>query len=336
MMSTSASANRRRNATVGLLALTTIAIVGGWLAIRLLTQDPRAHFAARYQPIENVEEGPDTREDDFLLQDVRLTTIGGLTVDITIKRPVEDTLYERRRPVVLLLGGHRTGRDAARLVEDTHGTAVVALSYPFTGDHGVKGLAVIREVPRARAAVLDTPPAVRVLIDWLETQPWADDSRVEAVGVSFGAAFAVIAGALDDRISRVWSIHGAGDPYLLLRTNIAPYVPTGLLQSLSAGLANVAMNGPQLAPERWAGELTPRPLIMVNAAEDDRMPREAVLTLFESADEPRELLWLDGGHVSSRSRDLIRALVDTVFSRMVPNGEVFPAIDSESETLGEV
>lgn len=327
MKSSSVSASRRRRVAVGLLVLSTIAIVGGWISVRLLTQDPRAHFAARYQQIERVQEWPESREDNFLLQDVRITTVGNLAVDVTIKRPVEDTLHERRRPVVVLLGGHRTGRDAARLIEDTRGTAVVALSYPFTGDHEAKGLAVVRQASSARAAILDTPPAVRVIIDWLETQPWADQSRLEAVGVSFGAAFAVIAGALDDRIHRVWAIHGAGDPYLLLRTNIAPYVPTGVLQSMTAALANVAINGPQLAPELWAGELTPRPLIMVNAADDDRMPREAVLTLFESADEPRELLWLEGGHVSSRSRDLIRTLVDTVFSRMVPNGEVFPVVE---------
>lgn len=333
MTSTARFTNRSRHAVLALLALSTMAMVAGWIGVRLLTQDPRAHFAARYQPIEHVQEWPESSEDDFLLQDVRITTVGDLAVDVTIKRPAADTLHERRRPVVILLGGHRTGRDAARLIEDTHGTAVVALSYPFTGDHEVTGLAVVKEATRARAAILDTPPAVRVIIDWLEAQPWADESRVEAVGVSFGAAFAVIAGALDDRINRVWSIHGAGDPYLLLRTNLAPYVPTGLLQSITARLANVAMNGPQLAPELWAGELTPRPLIMVNAANDLRMPREAVLTLFESADEPRELLWLEGGHVSSRSRDLIRTLVDTVFSRMIPDGEVFPVIDGDGEDV---
>lgn len=310
------TSGRLRRVAIVLLVLALLLLLVGWLSVRALTRDPRPHFAARYTPVALVERSAIEREADFLLQDARLTTTGGLTVDLTVKRPADDTLASAPRPVVLLLGGHRTGRDAARLIEDTRGTVVVALSYPFHGNERAKGLAVVREVRRARAAILDTPPAVRVALDWLETQPWADARRVDIVGVSFGAAFAVIAGALDERIGRVWAIHGAGDPYLQLRTNIAPYVPTAPLQSLAAGLTHVIINGPQLAPERWAPALAPRPLIMVNATEDQRMPREAVLALYESAVGPRELIWLEGGHVNSRSRDLIRALVDTVFLRM--------------------
>lgn len=305
-----------RRAAAFAAVLAALMIVAVSLGVRALTSDPRPHFAARHEPIAEVKAGDDEVEGGHLLNDVRLTTTGGLAVDLTVKRPADDSANLERRPVVLLLGGHRTGRDAARLIEDTRGTIVVALSYPFGGNDRAKGLSVVKEVPNARAAILDTPPAVLVALDWIAQQPWADTSRVEIVGVSFGAAFAVIAGALDDRIRRVWSIHGAGNPYLLLRTNLEPYVPTAPLQSMVAALTNVAINGPQLAPERWAPELAPRPLMMVNATDDSRMPREAVMTLYESAIGPRDLVWLEGDHVNARRRELIRALVDTVFSRM--------------------
>src|SRR5690606_3050048 len=305
---------RRIALVAGLPLLVTLA--AGWLAVRTLTSDPRPYFAERYEPLAVVQSDDGKLENGYLLRDVRFTTSGGLDVDITVKRPASNADSLVPRPVVLLLGGHRTGRDAARLIEDTRGMTVVAMSYPFHGNERAKGFAVVKEVANARAAVLDTPPAVRVTLDWISSQPWADTDRLEIVGVSFGAAFAVIAGALDDRISRVWAIHGAGNPYLLLRTNLEPYVPTGVLQGVVAGLANVAINGPQLAPERWTAELAPRPLIMVNATGDSRMPREAVMTLYESAVGPRELVWHAGDHVSTSKRELIRALVDTVFERM--------------------
>lgn len=286
------------------------------MAVRALTSDPRPHFAERHDPIAVVHAEDGRVEDGYLLREVRLTTTGGLNVDITVKRPAADSVSTIPQPVVLLLGGHRTGRDAALLIEDTRGMTVVAMSYPFHGNERAKGLAVLKEVANARAAILDTPPAVRVAIDWIFRQPWADTDHLELVGVSFGATFAVIAGALDSRVSRVWSIHGAGDPYLLLRTNLEPYVPTAPLQALVAGLAHVAINGPQLAPELWAADLAPRALIMVNATGDSRMPREAVMTLYESATGPRDLVWLPGDHVSTGKLDLIRTLVDTVFERM--------------------
>ncbi len=309
----------RRAALVILLplaaALLVVVLAGLWLV-----RDPAPHFAARYAPIVQVEESAPRLEDGHRVHDVRLTSASGLVVELTVKRP--DDASAAPRPVALLLGGHRTGRDAAALIADTRGTVVASLSYPFHGNDRVKGVAVLGEAPAIRGALLDTPPAIRLALDYLLEQPWADAARVEGIGVSLGAPFMTIAGALDERIGRVWSIHGAGDPYGLLNANLERYVATRPARAAVAGFAHVAINGPGLAPERWVSDIAPRPFIMINASDDARIPRASVHTLYDAAEDPRELIWMTGGHVGPRRADIVQQLVDMVFARMGGTGGV--------------
>jgi hypothetical protein len=60
---------------------------------------------------------------------------------------------------------------------------------------------------------------------------------------------------------------------------------------------------------------------MVNASEDERMPRAAVEALYESAREPKELIWMPGQHIRA-DRETIERLVGTVMSRV--RGESAP------------
>jgi hypothetical protein len=54
---------------------------------------------------------------------------------------------------------------------------------------------------------------------------------------------------------------------------------------------------------------------MINATEDERLPREAIMTLFDSARDPKELIWLPGLHVQSNRTEILQGLVRTVLQR---------------------
>jgi len=49
-------------------------------------------------------------------------------------------------------------------------------------------------------------------------------------------------------------------------------------------------------PAFFAAAIAPRPFLMVNTEDDPVFPREAVLTLFDAAREPKELRWHPGTH----------------------------------------
>lgn len=201
------------------------------------------------------------------------------------------------------------------MLGDTHGVAVAALSYPFTGDPRPDAATFLLQIPRIRAAFLDTPPAVMLALDYLLRLPDVDTARVEAVGVSLGAPFMCIAGALDQRFTRVWSIHGSGGSYTPLEANMRRTIHFAPLRAVAAAISDVIIAGPRLDPVRWVPRVAPRPFIMVNASGDERLPRSAVDALYRAAREPKELVWMTGRHVHGDRATILR-LVNIVIGRV--------------------
>jgi hypothetical protein len=252
-----------------------------------------------------------TLEDGHLVQAARLESTSGVAFDMLIKRPASDTAG----PLVLILGGHATGRDAARLIPDTRGRVVVALSYPYSGPHRMSGLEVVRWAPAIRQALLDTPPAIQLALDWLLQQPWVDAREVHGVGASLGTPFMTVAAAIDRRVTHVWSVHGAGDSRAMLTHNARESVPD-LLAPLAGSVANLLVAGRYLTPERWIGAVSPRPFVMLNATEDERLPRPTIQTLYDSAKAPKQLIWMPGKHVQRNRPEVVQALVNRVLDCM--------------------
>lgn len=294
--------------TIGLFVLAT------GIGAALLLRDPMPHFQARRSSLATVSETPTVVEEGYELTNVRLAATSGLSLELMVRRAVVDTAAGRL-PLTVILGGHYTGRQAARMLGETPGVVVAALSYPYEGSPRPDALTFLRDIPRIRKAFLDTPPAVMLAIDYLRRRPDVDTTRVEAIGVSLGAPFICVAGALDERITRVWALHGSGGSYTPLKANMKRAIPFAPLRAVAAAVANVIINGPRLDPVRWVGEISPRPFIMVNASEDERLPRPAIDALFQAAREPREQVWMSGLHVHA-DRATITRLVSIVMDRV--------------------
>lgn len=316
-----ATGGRRWFARLG-VALGVVAI-GSALAVAWLLRDPEPYFLERRGALAEATVEPLEADARFANERVRVRSTSGLATEILLRRPVDGVSQgdsagaasPRRRPVFLILGGYETGQRAATLIDDTQGNIVVALSYPYDGNVKVKGLAVVPEVPRIRQALRDTPPAVLLVLDYLLSRADVDSARVELVGASFGTPFATIAAAIDPRVTRLWSVHGAGEPYTLMSHNLQRRIPWGPARAVVAGLANVLAAGPRMAPEQWIPRVAPRPFVMINATEDERLPRDAVMTLFDSARDPKEITWLPGMHVQSNRKEILQGLVRTVLDR---------------------
>ena len=92
-------------------------------------------------------------------------------------------------------------------------------------------------------------------------------------------------------------------------------IPMPGLRHAAAALSALIINGPSMAPENWAPRVAPRPFMMVNARNDERMPHVLVQRLFDWAKEPKSIVWLPGGHVRSDAA-ILKPLVDTVVAMM--------------------
>jgi hypothetical protein len=92
-------------------------------------------------------------------------------------------------------------------------------------------------------------------------------------------------------------------------------IPFAPVRAIAAGISTVIINGPRLDPVRWAGRIAPRSFVMVNARDDERLPRSAVDALYRSARQPKELVWMSGGHIHS-DHETIQKLVTIVMGHM--------------------
>lgn len=295
------------------LALAAIA-TGTWWLFDLSRPRYDEFIERRGSRVSAKLEPPVQEPGGFLSQAVHLAADSGLRVDVRVLRPAE---ARAALPVVVLLGGHRTGRDAVDLVGHPGNMVLLALDYPFHGktEPGWDGN-MFRGLRAIQRALLDSPPAISVALDWLASQDWADTGRAELVGVSFGVPFAAVAGALDPRFRRVWLIHGGAGNRGWIEHNLQDRVPHAWLRPAAASLIHLLVHGASFDTAGWVARMAPRPVVIIGARDDERLPEHKVEQLYAAAGEPRELIWTEGGHVDPRRPELVRGLMSIVRERL--------------------
>ena len=231
----------------------------------------------------------------------------GLAVRARVIRP---EMPETTLPVLIVLGGHRTGSDAVDLFGDVGERVVVAMDYPYDGPEKVRGVVQIAEtLPLARQAFRDTPPAVSLVIDWIVDQPWADREQIVIIGASLGVPFATLIAARDTRISGTLLVHGAANNLEWLEVQVARRNDARILHRPLATLIHWAAYGPTFDTAHNVARISPRPVVVIGARADERTPPEQTQALFDAALEPKVLRWTGGRHVQPNRPDVIAELL---------------------------
>jgi dienelactone hydrolase len=296
---------------VAAVVITAAAVILATLLARALP-DPTPGFNNRKGRLAEAQITASWREGDSVVREICLISSSGLKVELTVREPVG---ARSPRSLVIILGGQRTGRDAALLLEDAQGVVLAGLSYPYRGDPDARLSALLLDLPDIQRALLDTPPAVLLALDYLLEQPFVDPERVELVGVSFGAFIVSVPGAIDERVRRVWLIHGAGEPIAVLERVLQPEIPFGPARRAVARLLAVFSCSHHLRPERWVGRIAPRPVVVVHSSEDEAFPRSSLEALHRALGESSEIIWIPGNHVNPRRTEIVHIIGDVVLTR---------------------
>ncbi len=221
-----------------------------------------------------------------------------------------------RWPSLIVIGGVNTGRMAAELVNPDVPYVILGLDYPWDGPTKLTWWEFLVRVLAIRRAMLLTPSAVMLAVDYLERRPEVDSSGVVLVGASFGAQLISVAGALDERTGPVLIIYGGGDYQAILEANL-DFGP-GWLRSALAGAGAWLLD--PVEPLHYVAQVAPRPVIIINGARDDRIPRRSVEALYEAARQPKRLIWLDEGHISSRDAALLKRVLEAAVGALEDAG----------------
>ena len=161
-------------------------------------------LAARRSTTFTYEQGPLEIDGPLKIRPVRIMGESDrgrrVAFDAYLCEPIE---ADAPIPGFILLGGVRTGRNAARILarypELARAGAFLALDYPWDGPRQFRGLEILGHLGPLRRAVFDGVEAARLAIDYLEQQPRIDPDRLFLTGVSLGAFYAIAAGALEER-----------------------------------------------------------------------------------------------------------------------------------------
>ena len=247
---------------------------------------------------------------------LELESSTGLVVEMRVLRPADEA--DRKYPLLLMVGGHRTGKDAVDLVGVPQRIAYAAIDYPYRGSHSLDGFwQSIAAAPKIQDAFLDTPPALSLALDWLLDQPWVDVRNVNLVGVSLGVPFAAVAGGLDTRFTQVFLLHGGGDNLSWVMHAGRNSIENETLRRLAARGALLLVYGNSFDTRQWIRQIAPRPLVVVAAHDDDYVPQASQEPLIEAAkSESVELVWTEGLHIDPERQIELGQLLEIVRSRI--------------------
>lgn len=208
-----------------------------------------------------------------------------------------------KRPAVIVL--HILGGDfmLSRLFCGAiaqRGTAALFLKMPYYGPRREPGSTrkMISPVPTETVegmtqAVLD----IRRAVGWLQSRSEIDPNRLGVFGISLGGITAALAASAEPRLENVCLLLAGGDIGQVAWDS--PEVVKVRRKFLEAGGSKedfiAAMS--QVDPATYAANCRNRRILMLNAKQDEIIPRACTEALWKKFGEP-EIVWYGGGHYS--------------------------------------
>lgn len=226
--------------------------------------------------------------------------------------------HSSKLPGLLILGGKGTGARAAGLIRLIRPAALCSMDYPAFETKKITLRGSLAFITGMREASLDAVAGAFNVLDYLCARGEVDTSRIIVVGASLGVPFAVISASLDQRVNALVLVYGAGDLDHLIDWNLRrklKFAPARLLVSRILSTAAAPFE-----PSAYIGRLAPRPLLMVNSRQDERIPEACIRHLFGKAGEPKTIRWLTSAHIHPTNRELINSLTETVSGWLEQNG----------------
>ncbi len=251
-----------------------------------------------------------------MFKDFVVLEVDGIAIVGQVFLPDKKSLY----PAVCLCHGIPSGEPtepgdggypllAEKICRD--GFAVLIFNFRGTGGSG------------GNLDILGWTHDLQAAIDYLWGLADIDKSLLSLVGFSAGAAVSVYVASRDERVSGVAAcacpadfsliLDGNGwQSYLARFHNIGAIRDTGFPASVEEWLDGFR----QVTPVNHIADVTPRPLLLVHGSQDETVPVSHARRLYDTANDPKQLVIIDGaGHRLRRDERAVGAVLDWLKSR---------------------
>ncbi|MDH7796600.1 MULTISPECIES: alpha/beta fold hydrolase [unclassified Beijerinckia] len=245
----------------------------------------------------------------------------GLTLAGVLSMPADYKPGERR-PAIIVLHGFGSNKSSGNVVGPCamlNKRGYITLGFDMRGCGESEG-------KRANLICLEQVSDTRSAVTFLQNRPEVDGNRIGLLGSSFGAAVAVYAGSVDERVGAVVSSGGwgngerkfrgqhpgaawgkfeamlaegkrhrerTGESLMVPRYDIVP-IPPELRGHLAAGAileftAETAQSMFDFRADDVVHRMAPRPLLLLHSSVDTVTPTEQSIEMFKRAGQPCDL-----------------------------------------------
>ena len=257
----------------------------------------------------------------------KIVLAGSEIGEIKFLLSLPDSLSVEKVPVLIILGGLEIGTETLKFIPHPGNNALVIYKYPYHPRYWYYSSA-INEIPVIRKSVLKVPAQVTALYQWIGRQPWADNTRINLAGYSFGALFTPAIVRLiqnyNEQLKHVVISYGGADIYQLLVTNM-----TNVNQpwrSLISWLAVTAIRGIEPA---YHAPYIKSDVLLINGTADTQIPESSWRQLHQLVPDPKSIVVLDEGHMHPRKQQLTMKLVQITHDWLAEKGAINPASESK-------
>lgn len=245
---------------------------------------------------------------------------------------------DARRPAVIclhILDGNEPLTDLMCSVLANRGIPAISFKLPYYGDRGLPEgpEAIVDDPERFVGAIAQAGEDIRRTIDLLASRPEVDPKRIGITGVSLGGIIAATAAGAEPRLYRTSLILAGGDLPTIIRHARETRPLALMLEKLSPSeREKIESRILSRDPLKFAANLRDRAqegrVLMINAAEDEVIPRRCTEKLAQALGIADRVVWLAGlGHYTAMA-ELPRALRMTTdfFAQDLPPGTQPPVV----------
>jgi len=294
----------RNGLTHSLLALLVVTIAAGCAR----TQEPQTARTLPYEQLYaydrdlplNAEVKEQTQASGYVIYRVHYQSVHDKKVPAWWCVP---TGGQKPYPCVIVMhgyGGDKNGLQMLAPIFALRGIATFAIDAEYHGERKLSGADILSPyLYRNRDAFIQTVVDLRRGIDFLQSRQEIDGKRIGYIGLSMGGILGGILAGVDERVQAPILIVAGGDWGYLFSTSQHPNAVQMRERYPELFKDRRQLNNllAPIDPVSFAGRIAPRPLLMINGNNDTIVPKECTDRLFAAANEPKEIVWLDGGHM---------------------------------------